>query len=400
MILRSDFPIFSKKVHNQNLIYFDNASTTQKPQQVLQALTNFYSSHNANIHRGIYALAEEATGLYEDARGLVARFIGATHAQEIVFTSGTTQGINMVAQSWARHQLQPGDEILISEMEHHANLLPWQQLAHEKQLVLKFIPVLPDGTLDYAALEWLLTERTKLVSVVHVSHIIGTTNDIEFIIKKAHAVGACVLIDAAQSVPHMNINVHKLGCDFLVFSGHKMFGPTGIGILYVKKELHEAMRPYQYGGGMVFDATYQHARFQPMPQKLEAGTPAIAQAVGLGAAIRYIQNTINFDELKKHEAALCSRIIDALAEMPKIRLLGPLFQLKKQGHMVSFVVDGVHAHDVAAYLDQFGICVRAGHHCAQSFAKKLNIDASIRVSFYAYNTQEEIETFIHVLQKL
>lgn len=399
MLPRAEFPIFFRKVHGRDLIYFDNASTTQKPQHVVQALTDFYTLHNANIHRGIYTLAEEATTLYENTRTEVATFIGAAHAHEIVFTSGTTQSINMVAYAWARHALQVGDEIILTEMEHHANLLVWQQLARELNLALKFIPVFFDGTLDYSAFEKLLTERTKLVSIVHVSHIVGTCNDIEFIIQKSHAIGARVLIDAAQSVPHMAVNVGALTCDFLAFSGHKMFGPMGVGVLYIKKEVHKEMHPYQYGGGMVFDATYQQSHFQAVPHLLEAGTPPIAQVVGLGAAIKYIQDKIKFERLREYESGLCAYLIDALSELPKIDLLGPCNLLKQNGHLVSFVVKNRHAHDVAAYLDHSGICVRAGHHCAQPFAKKLGIDASVRISFYAYNTEKEIDLLVDTLQK-
>ncbi|MCL4229842.1 SufS family cysteine desulfurase [Candidatus Dependentiae bacterium] len=399
MISRSDFPLFKRPYFGRSLIYFDNASTTQKPQAVIDALIDFYSYRNANIHRGIYTLAEKATAQYEQVRKKVATYIGARDAVEIVFTSGTTAGINMAATSWVKGHLSAGDEILITQMEHHANLLPWQQLARTHNVTLKYIPVLADGTLEYVALDTLITSRTKFVSLVHVSHILGTHNDVELIIKRAHAVGARVMVDAAQSVPHQRINVTNMDCDFLTFSGHKMFGPTGVGVLYIKKELHDQIEPYQFGGGMVFDADYDRARWQPLPHRLEAGTPPIAQVIGLGAAIDYLCE-LNAEELQRHEASLCAQLIEGLDTLPRIRVLGPVKQLKKTGHLVSFVVDGMHAHDIAAYLDSFGICVRAGHHCAQPLAKKMNIDASVRVSFYAYNTHAEVDVLLDALRAL
>jgi cysteine desulfurase/selenocysteine lyase len=285
-------------------------------------------------------------------------------------------------------------------MEHSSNLIPWQQISHKTGAHLKFIPVLPDGTLDYAQLSHLMSKKTKLVAVVHVSNVLGTCNDIEAIISAANAVGARVLIDAAQSIPHQLIDVKKMKCDFLAFSGHKMLGPTGIGVLYIKKELHDHVPPYQLGGGMVYEADFEHATWHKAPHKYEAGTPPIAQAIALGAAIDYVQKHISYDALQKHEAALCAQMIAGLSEFEKIRILGPLDQLKKQGHLVSFTVDGMHAHDVAAYLSNYGICVRAGHHCAQPLAKKMGIGASIRASFYVYNTHEEVEKFLEVIRIL
>lgn len=399
MLLRSDFPIFSRVGTARPLIFFDNASTTQKPRVVIEALVDFYSNHNANIHRGIYALAEHATAQYEQVRKQAAHFIGARSASEIIFNSGTTEGINIVASSWARTHLRAGDEIIITQMEHHANLLPWQQLAHEHKFVLKYIPVCSDGTLDYIVLDSLITLRTKLISVVHVSHVFGTHNAIELIIQKAHAVGARVMIDAAQSVLHQRIDVAAMQCDFLAFSAHKMFGPTGVGVLYIKKDVHDEMQPYQYGGGMVFDADYNTARWQPVPHRLEAGTPPIAQVIGLGVAIDYISG-LDRVAAQQHEASLCAHFIDTVSSITRVSVLGPVEQLKQSGHLVSFKVHGMHAHDIAAYLDSFGICVRAGHHCAQPLAKKLGIEASVRVSFCAYNTHEEVDVLISALRAL
>lgn len=397
--IRSDFPILAKKINTHPLIYLDNAATSQKPQQVIDALTAFYTKHNTNVHRGVYAFAEEATTLYENARVAVARFLNAS-ADEIVFTSGTTHGINAVAFGWALHHIHAGDEIVLTELEHHSNLVVWQQIAHVRKAHLKFIPVLPDGTLDLSHLDSLLTKKTKLVSIIHVSNALGTHNPIEVIIKAARSVGAYTLVDAAQSAPHQKLDVTTIGCDFLVFSGHKMLGPTGIGVLYVASRMHDQMQPYQFGGGMVYDVDYQRATWQKAPHKFEAGTPPIAQAIGLQAAIEYLHKNVNFDELRAHEAALCTRVIDELSKIKKIRLLGPIEQLRESGHLVSFTVDGTHAHDVAEYLNKYGVCVRAGHHCAQPLAKKLGIAASVRASFYAYNTLDEVERFLELVNVL
>lgn len=397
--IRKDFPLLNKKINNKDLIYFDNAATSQKPQEVINAVTHFYESQNSTIHRAVYAFGEQATTLYEQARATVAEFINADQ-HEIVFTKGTTEGINAVAAGWALEHLKQSDEILLTQMEHHANLLPWQQVAKKTGAVLKFIPVLSDGTLDMSSLDQLITKKTKLVSCVHVSNALGTHNDIEAIIAKAHTVGAKVLIDAAQSVAHQKIDVKKIKCDFLVFSGHKMLGPTGIGILYIKKDLHDKMQPYEFGGGMVYEVDYTSASWLKAPHKFEAGTPPIAQAIGLAAAIKYIQKNSNFELLQKHEAKLCSTLIDGLQKNKKITILGPVEQLKTHGHLVSFVVKGMHAHDVATYLSNYGICVRAGHHCAQPLVKLMGIQASVRASFYAYNTLEEVEKFLEVITLL
>lgn len=395
-----DFPILKQTINGNAFAYFDNASTTQKPQFVIDAICNFYASAYAPIHRGVYVLAEEATRKYEEVRMNVAHFIGAQDAREVVFTHGTTESINLVASSWAHYHCKEGDEIVVSELEHHANLLPWQRVAKQTGAQLKFIPVRPDGTLDLDNLEHIITKKTKLVSVTHVSNAVGTTVDIKKIIKRARAVGAKVLIDAAQSAPHQRIDVTELDCDFLVFSPHKMLGPTGVGVLYVHKRLHDEMEAYQLGGGMVYESTYESATFLPMPQLLEAGTPPIAQVIGLGAALEYLKDHVDFNALAKHEAALASQLIDGLNKLKGIRILGPQDELKAQGHMVSFVVENMHAHDVAGYLDSYGIAVRAGHHCAQPFARKLGYNASIRASFYLYNMSEEVDRCLDALKKL
>ncbi len=398
--LRKDFEILTQMLNDKPIAYLDNASTTQKPQQVLDAVMNFYTTCNANIYRGVHAFGEKATTLYEQAREKVAQFIGAHDATEIIFTRGTTDGINFIASTWAMQHVKRGDEIVLTELEHHSNLLPWQHVAQQTGAQLKFIPVFPDGTLDMGKVSELITSKTKLVAMIHSSNALGTHVDVATITKHARKVGAKVLIDAAQTVPHQAIDVEKLGCDFLVFSGHKMLAPTGIGVLYINKALHDDIPPYQRGGGTIFDADWHTATWAQSPQKFEAGTPPIAQAIGLGAAIDYLNEHVNFDQLQKHEAQLCVQLIDGLQHIDRIRLLGPLEELKQRGHLVSFVVDGAHAHDVAAYLDAHGICVRAGHHCVQPLAKKLGYEASVRASFYFYNTSEEVERLLEVMKKL
>ncbi len=397
--LRSDFPILSQKVNGYSLVPCDNASTTHKPQSVIDTLVQFYTTTNANIYRGIHLFAEQATHMYEQARKKVADFIGA-YPEEVIFTRGCTAGINFVVATWGEMHIKAGDEIVITELEHHANLLPWQCLAQKKGAILKFIPVFPHGLLDLSNLESIITSKTKMVSIIHVSNAVGTHVDIATIIVHAKKVGACVLIDAAQSVAHQKINVHAIDCDFLVFSGHKLLGPTGIGVLYIKKDMHNDVPPYEVGGGMVENADYENATWRQAPYKFEAGTPPIAQAIGLGAAIDYLHNNIDFDELLSYEAALCTRLIDGLSKIKQVTLLGPIQELKKNGHLVSFLVEGMHSHDVAAFLDSRGISVRAGHHCAQPFAKKMGYDASVRVSFYFYNTIEDVDKIVQAISEL
>ncbi len=396
---RDDFPILNQTVNDKPLCYVDNASTTQKPQAVLDAIIHFYTTNNANIYRGIHAFGEKATTLYENTRSLVAQFIGAHHADEIIFTRNTTESINFVAETWAMQHITKNDEIVLTELEHHANLLPWQRVAQKTGAQLKFIPVLPDGSLDYATIQNIITPRTKLVAFSPISNALGTHVDTQLLIKHAREIGAKILIDAAQLVPHQKINVSQLDCDFLAFSGHKMLGPTGVGVLYIKKELHEIIPPYNVGGGIVFEANWHNATWLKSPHKYEAGTPPIAQVIGLGAAIEYLKK-IDFEHLAKYEAALCAQLIDGLSQMPKITILGPIEQLRQKGHLVSFLVKNVHAHDVAAYLDQNGIFVRAGHHCAQPLAKKLGFDACTRISFYLYNTPQEVDRIIKTLDIL
>ncbi len=394
--LIKEFPFLTR--HHQ-LVYFDNAATTHKPQMVLDAINSFYVNYNANIYRGIYSSAETATQLYEDARTIVASFIGAQR-EEIIFTAGTTAGINFVAQTWGSSHIKAGDEILITQLEHHANILPWQRVAQITGARLVWYPVQSDGTLDMNLLPQLVTPKTKLIAVTAISNAIGTHVDIQQFAHAARSVGAKLLVDAAQLVAHRPMDVQRLGADFLVFSGHKLFGPTGVGVLYINKELHDQVSPYQVGGGMVFEVLEQHATWLKAPYKFEAGTPPIAQAIGLGAAIKYFITTISWQNLERHEAALCRILIDGLSQNSKIRILGPIEELKNQGHLVSFVVEGVHAHDVAAYLDSHNIAVRAGHHCAQPLARALGYSASVRASFALYNTVQEVDLVLEALEQL
>lgn len=398
MNIRNDFPFFR---NNPKITYLDSAATTQKPQVVIDAVSHFYAYDNAPIHRGIYRLAENATEKYEAVREIVANFIGAS-SSEIVFTSGTTDGINQVAWGWAFHELQAGDEIVLTQLEHHANLVIWQQLQHIKGIQLRFIPVDDQLRLNLTALDTIITERTKLVTFTGSSNIVGNIPDAERkkICARARSVGARILIDAAQMVAHRSINVIEFDVDFLVFSGHKVLGPTGVGVLYVRRNLHEHMHPQRVGGSMVFEVGYERSSWRAFPYSFEAGTMPVAQVIGLGAALAYIKKNNIFDELEKYEAHLCSFLIDALEDIPRIHIVGDKGMLKSSGHLVTFSVEGMHPHDIAAYLDQDGICIRAGHQCAQPIHKKLGLDGSLRASFYGYTTICEVELLAQRLKKL
>ncbi len=418
---RRDFPQLHCLINNEPFIYFDNAATTLKPEQVIQALAEFYRVYNAPIHRGIYRLAETATQRHEAVREQVARFIGAQSPQEIVFTKGATEGINIVASSWAAHNLTEGDEILITEVEHHANILPWQRLVQHQGIVLRWIPLRADGTLEVTQLPHLLTAKTRLVALSHTSNVLGPLDNLvtpedlsylrdfyntsaqgflELIIQQAHNIQARVLVDAAQAVPHHLINLALLPCDFLVFSGHKMLGPTGIGVLYAHSVTHAELRPYQLGGGMVLEVTQEGSSWRAMPYMLEAGTQAASAAIGLGAALDYLEKNVDFKVLRRYEAALCQRVADGLRALPGARVLGRERKFNELDHLVSFTFDGIHPHDIAAYLDTYNIYVRAGNHCAQILHKKLGISGSVRVSFYLYNTDREVDKLIGVLEPL
>ncbi len=398
LTLREDFPILREVFRSSRgeeipLIYLDNAATTQKPGQVLEAITNYYRHTNANVHRAIHKLGERATEAYEGSRKRVAQFINASSEKEIVFTRGTTEAINLVATGFGEKFIGEGDEILISEMEHHSNLIPWQLLARKKGARLRFIPFLPDGTLDLSQLDELLTDRTRLVAVTHMSNVFGTINPVRQIIRKAHQRNIPVLLDGAQSVPHLPVDVQELGCDFLAFSGHKMCGPTGIGVLYGKAELLETMEPYQGGGEMIRSVWYDRATWNDIPHKFEAGTPNIAGAVGLAAAMDYLHH-IGMENITRYEQKLTTYAMTRMQEIPGMRIFG---QAPERGGVISFYLGSIHPHDMAQFLDYRGIAVRAGHHCAQPIMRKLEIPATTRASFYFYNTFEEIDRFIEAL---
>lgn len=393
--LKKDFPLLMQ----QDSIYLDSASTTQKPQQVIDAVANAYTKYNANPGRGIYALAEQATQEYENARNTVADFIGADPS-ETIFVRGATEGINYIAHGWARYHLKKGDQILLSQLEHHANLLPWQRVAQETGAELVFIPILGNGMLDMDAADRLITKKVKLIAITQSSNAIGTPVDVTAITQKAHAVGARVLVDACQSAPHEKIDVKEIGCDFLTFSGHKMLGPTGIGILYIKKEVQDEVQPLCLGGGTVREVTWDSHTLADAPEKFEAGSPSLAQVIGLHAAINYLKEKVPFDQLKEYEADLTSYVINELEKMSHIKLYGPLDVLKQQGHSVTFTVEGIHAHDVAAYLNQKKVSVRAGHFCAQPLARLLGYDAALRASFYCYTQKENVKRLVSAIKDL
>ena len=396
--VRADFPVLERETRpGVRLVYLDSAATSQKPRLVLNAMTGFYEQHNANIHRGIHRLAEEATEAYESARRRIAAFIGVHDPAEIVFTRNATESINLVASTWGRDQLQRGDLIVLTEMEHHANLVPWHMLAAERGVTLAFIPVTDDGRLDRAAYHGLLDRHPRLVAFTAMSNVLGTINPTAEMAAEAHAAGARVLVDAAQSVPHLPTDTAALGADFLVFSGHKMCGPTGIGVLYARRELLEAMPPYQGGGDMIRRVTLQGFVPNDVPYKFEAGTPAIAEAIGLGAAVDFLGG-LGMPAVHAHEAAITEYALERLSEVPGLRVYGP--PAAERGGVASFSMAEAHPHDVAQILDHDGIAVRAGHHCAMPIHEKLGLPATTRASFYLYTTRDEIDRLIEGLYKV
>lgn len=396
--IRHDFPVLGREVRpGVRLVYLDSTATAQKPRQVLETMEKFYRESNANIHRGVHTLAEEATALYEEARAKIARFINAPSPRQIIYTRNTTEAINLVAYSWGRAFLQPGDRILLTEMEHHSNLVPWYLLAQERHLELDFVPVREDGLLDLEIYRRLLERRPKLVAFTHMSNVLGTINPAREMIALAHQAGAITLLDGAQSVPHFPVDVQELDVDFLAFSGHKMCGPTGIGVLYGKMHLLEAMPPFLGGGDMI--RAVHLGSFVPneVPYKFEAGTPAIAEAIGLGAAVDYLQS-VGMEAIAQYEHELTAYALERLEEVPGVHLFGPAAAHK--GGIASFTFDGVHPHDVAQILDQYGIAVRAGHHCAQPLHERFGIPATTRASFYLYTTKEEIDKLVDGLYQV
>lgn len=394
--MRADFPILDQQVHERPLIYLDNAASTQKPRQVIDALRHYYERDNANVHRGIHTLSMRATDAYEAARVKVARYLNSAQPEEIIFTRGTTEAINLIAQSWGVRFLREGDVILLTEMEHHSNLVPWQLLAERTGAVLRFVPVDGEtGELVLEQLPTLLTSEVKLFAFTHISNSLGTINPVEELCAAARKVGAVSLVDAAQSIGHLPIDVQQMGCDFLVFSGHKMCAPTGIGALYGRAELLEAMPPWHGGGEMILNVSYERSTYKPAPYRFEAGTPNIAGAIGLGAAIDYLE-AIGRDQIFAHDQALALRAIELLKEIPGMRILGPH---KRRGGLVSFVMESAHPHDLTTYADQYGLALRGGHHCNQPLMRKLRLPGTTRASFYFYNTPEEVDRMAEILRE-
>lgn len=395
LAVRSQFPILSRKVKGKPLVYFDNAATAQKPQAVIDALVNYYAGYNANIHRGIHTLAEEATAAYEATRDAARAFINAGHREEIIFTRGTTEGINLVAYTWGRQNIKAGDEIIISTIEHHSNIVPWQVLCEEKKAILRVIPVNDDGELVMEEYEKLLNARTKLVSVVHVSNALGTVNPVKKIIDLAHRQGAVVMVDGAQSIVHLDIDVQEMDCDFFAFSSHKLYGPTGVGVLYGKKELLEAMPVFQGGGEMIKEVTFDGTTFNELPYKYEAGTPNIADTIAFKSALDFV-NEIGKEKIRQHENELLRYATDELQQIRGLTIIG---RAREKTSLVSFIIDKAHPQDLGILLDNRGIAVRTGHHCAQPCMIRYNIPGTVRASFAMYNTKEEIDELIAGLNR-
>jgi cysteine desulfurase/selenocysteine lyase len=395
--IREDFPILKREVNGKPLIYFDNAATSQKPRVVIETLTRYYNEYNANIHRGIHKLAEEATLAHEEAREKVAKFINANRTEQIVFTRNATEAINLVAYTWGRTNIGPGDKIVLTIMEHHSNIVPWQQLAREKNATIEFIKIDSEGLLLQDDINRMIDNKTKLVCVTHASNVLGTINPIKEIARSAHAHNALVLIDAAQSVPHLRVNAKDMDCDFMAFSGHKMLGPTGIGVLYGKTEHLEGMPPFLGGGEMIREVHTTGATWKDLPYKYEAGTPNIAGAIGLGAAVDYLRK-IGMDNVHGHEKEITGYALNRMSQVQGLVFFGPKNVNQRVG-VVSFNLGDIHAHDLASIMDEDGIAIRSGHHCAQPLMEFLNIPAASRASFYIYNTKEEVDYFIEVLEK-
>ena len=395
--LRNDFPIFKKKINGKDLVYLDNASTTQKPYSVINSITDFYSNYNSNIHRAVYQLAEEATELYEQSRKKIANFINV-RPEEIIFTRNTTESINLIAHSWARSNLKKDDVIAITEIEHHSNIVPWQILCQEIGTRLEYVGIDESGFLDIEYLIELISSRkVKLVSISHMSNVLGTIVPIERIVKTAHQYDIPVIVDGAQSVPHMPVDVKELDCDFLVFSAHKMLGPTGVGVLYAKKELLEKMKPFMAGGDMIKEVFKFHTNYNEVPYKFEAGTPNIADVVGFGAAVEYLEK-IGMENIRNHEIYLTEYALESMQSLKCITIYGPR-DSKFRGGVISFNIADIHPHDLATIMNDHGIAIRSGHHCAQVLMQRLDVPATSRASFYIYNTKEEIDKFVNAIKE-
>ncbi|HXG27469.1 MAG TPA: cysteine desulfurase [Nevskiales bacterium] len=394
--MRADFPALQQNVHGRPLVYLDNAATTQKPRSVIEALVHYYERDNSNVHRGVHALSERATAAYESARERVRAFLNAAQREEIVFTRGTTESINLVAQSFLRPRLTPGDEILITGMEHHSNIVPWQLLCEQTGAVLKVVPITDDGELVYAEFERLLNRRTRLLGVVQVSNALGTVNPVARMIKAAHAQDVPVLVDGAQAVAHLPVDVRALDADFYAFSSHKIFGPTGLGVLYAKRRLLEDMPPYQGGGDMILTVSFERSTWNALPYKFEAGTPHIAGAVGLGAALDYLES-VGLPGIAAHEHALLDYATDAVRTVKGLRLIGTA---NEKAGILSFVMDGVHPHDIGTIVDAEGVAIRTGHHCAMPVMERFGVPATARASFALYNTRADVDALVHALHRV
>ena len=395
--IRADFPILNERVNGKPVVFLDSAASSQKPEQVLRAMDEAYRRMYANVHRGVYAFSEAATAQYDEARAKIARFINAPAPENIVFTRNATEALNLIAYSYGRTFLKEGDEVILTELEHHANFVPWLQLAKERGVVLRFIPITPDGMLDWSKLDEWLSPRTRLVTFAQVSNVLGAITDPRPIIEKAHAVGAKVIIDGSQSVPHMAVDVQTLDCDFMAFSGHKMLGPTGIGVLYGKLDLLEAMPPFLFGGDMISYVGFDGARWADVPLKFEAGTPAFVEAIGLGAAIDYL-NALGMAEVRAHEKEITAYALERMSEVPGLSLVGPA-DAEVRGGVAAFTLKGIHPHDLASLLDLEGVAIRAGHHCAQPLHQKLGVNATARASFYVYTEPREIDALVEAIYK-
>jgi cysteine desulfurase / selenocysteine lyase len=394
--IRRDFPILARRVHDKPLVYLDNAATSQKPRQVIQALVDYYEQTNANIHRGLHTLAEEATEAYEAARAKAARFIGAAGPDEILFTRNTTESLNLVAYTWAAENIGQGDEIVITTMEHHSNIVPWQWAVQRQGAVLKYVEFGPDGTIDLTDVERLVTPRTKLVSMTHMSNVFGTINPVREVAKIAHDRGAVMMVDGAQSVPHMPVDVKALDCDFLAFSSHKMLGPTGVGVLWGRRKLLEDMRPFLGGGEMIEIVGRHETSFNVLPWKYEAGTPNIADVIAFGAAIDYL-SALGMERVRAHEIELTTYALDRIGSIPGVTIYGPK-DATRRGGVVAFTVDEVHPHDLGQIVDYDGVAIRAGQHCCQVLSESLGVPATARASFYVYNTPEEVDTLVAAVE--
>ncbi len=394
--IRSDFPILQQQVHGKPLIYLDNAGTAQKPQAVIEAVTQYYQHDNANIHRGVHSLSERATAFYEQARESVRQFINAKHAHEIIFVSGTTAAINLVAQSYGGTQLQAGDEILLTQMEHHGNIVPWQVVAQQTGANIRVVPILPNGELDLASLQQLLNSKTKILALTHISNVLGTINPIKEIVAMAHAKDVPVLVDGAQAIVHEKIDVQSLDCDFYAFSAHKLYGPTGIGVLYGKTDLLKKMPPYQTGGGMIAQVSFAKTEYQDLPAKFEPGTPNIAGVMGLGAAIKYLQQ-LGLVNIANYEYELLNHATAALQTIPELKIIG---NAKHKAAVISFTLGDIHAHDIGTILNHHGIAIRAGHHCAMPLLESLGLPAVARASFGLYNSTAEIDALVAGLHEV